>query len=212
MLLVAVDSLVCISLWLAGGDSLYLEDSVEDFSFTHSTFDLVVIAAVRGVVLFGCFYYLETISIQYLSVKDYHKTSFTTQLAILCQIVILLFSGTSLIYAFVKGGMIIYSIVKGTWNDVSKEITMHITYKILCITAAIFPVLELVLGIINLWFVRTMIRFQKLRLIVNHDGDEEDQKPAPQRKASIKRIVLTAKPVSKAVHPLLLQLSYLHII
>ena len=39
--LTAVNSLVCTVLWLAGGDSLYLEDSIKEFSFTHSTFDLV---------------------------------------------------------------------------------------------------------------------------------------------------------------------------
>ena len=205
MLLVAVDSLLCISLWLAGGDSLYLEDSVKEFSFTHSTFDLVVIAAVRGVLLFGCFYYLETISIQYLSVKD-RQASFAARFAILCEVVILLLSGTSLIYAVVKGGMIIHSVVKGTWNDVTKEIEMHITYKILCVTAAVFPVLEVVLGLISLWFVRTMVRVQKLRLIVNHEGDEEEEpKPAPQKKASIKRIIVIAKPVSEWVSLLRVQ-------
>ena len=75
MLLVAVDSLVCIGLWLAGGDSLYLEDSVKEFSFTHSTFDLVVIAAVRGLVLFGCFYFLEHNSILSSSVKNESRKS-----------------------------------------------------------------------------------------------------------------------------------------
>lgn len=73
-LLVALDSLACVALWLAGGDTTYLEDSVEDFSFTHSTFDLACIAAVRGVVLIACFYYLEHYSLMQVSVTN-KKTS-----------------------------------------------------------------------------------------------------------------------------------------
>ena len=200
MLLVAVDSLVCVALWLAGGDSLYLEDSVKEFSFTHSTFDLVVIAALRGVILFGCFYFLEHNSILSVSVKHDSRKSSTQRLAMLCQAVILLLSGVSLIYAVVKGGMIIHSIVKGTWTDVSKETEMHITYKILCIIAVVFPLLEVGLGLISLWFVRTMIRVQKLRLLVNLEEGDENPAAAPKKKVNIKRIILTAKPVSCTIN------------
>ena len=98
MLLVAVDSLVCIVLWLAGGDSLYLEDSIKEFSFTHSTFDLVIIAALRGLILFGCFYFLERNSILSVSVKhDDSRKSLSQRFAVLCQVAILLCSGVSLI-------------------------------------------------------------------------------------------------------------------
>ena len=198
MLLVAVDSLVCIALWLAGGDSLYLEDSVKEFSFTHSTFDLVIIAALRGLIIFGCFYFLEHNSILSVSVKhDDSRKSLTQKFAILCQVVILLCSSVSLVYAVVKGGMIIHSIIKGTWTDVSKETEMHITYKILCITAVVFPLLEFGLGLVGLWFVRRMIRVQKLRLLVNLEEGDENKPASPKKKANIKRIILTAKPVSR---------------
>lgn len=200
MLLVALDSLVCIALWLAGGDSLYLEDSVTEFSFTHSTFDLVVIATVRGVILVGCFYLLDRSGNLTTSSKNGDRKSSTDRFVLMCQLstgILLIFSGVSLIYAVVKGGIIIHSIVNGTWGDVSKEIEMHITYKILCITAVAFPLLEFALGLIGLWFVRKFIRVQRLRLLVNLEGDGDvESQPEPRKKADIKRIILTAKPVS----------------
>ena len=212
MLLVAVDSLVCIALWLAGGDSLYLEDSIKEFSFTHSTFDLVIIAALRGLILFGCFYFLEHNSILSVSVKhDDSRKSLTQRFAMLCQAVILLCSGVSLIYAVVKGGMIIHSIIKGTWTDVSKETEMHITYKILCIIAVVFPLMEFGLGLVGLWFVRRMIRVQKLRLLVNLEEGDENKAAPPKKKANIKRIILTAKPVSHSCEPEVLINYYLGI-
>lgn len=195
ILLVALDSLLCIALWLAGGDSLYLEDSVKEFSLTHSTFDLVVIAAIRGVVLFGCFFFIERHNILLAPVKNGERSSSTDRITLLCQLsVIIVFSVVSLVYSIVKGGFIIQSIETGTWTDVSKETEMHITYKILCIAGLVFPLLESVLGFVCLWLVRTRLRIQKLRLLVNLEGG--DIVSAPQRKADLKRIILTAKPVS----------------
>ena len=110
----AVDSLVCSALWLAGGDSLYLEDSVEEFSYTHSTFDLIVIAVVRGVILVGSFYLLDRSSNLMTSVKDDDRKSRTDRFVLMCQLstgILLICSGVSLVYAVVKGGFIIHSIV-----------------------------------------------------------------------------------------------------
>ena len=118
------------------------------------------------------------------------------QFAVLCQVAILLCSGVSLVHAVVKGEMIIHSIIKGTWADVSKETEMHITYKILSITAVVFPLVEFGLGVVGLWFVRRMIRVQKLRLLVNLEEGDENKPASPKKKANIKRIILTAKPVS----------------
>ena len=197
----AVDSLVCIALWLAGGDSLYLEDSVKEFSFTHSTFDLVVIAAVRGVILVGSFYLLDRSSNLMTSITEKNdRKSKTDQFVLMCQWstgILLICCGVSLVYAVVKGGFIIHSIVLGTWSDVSIEIEMHITYKILCITAVAFPLLEFGLGLVSLWFVRKFIYVRKLQLLVNLEVDGDDvSRPAPRKKVDIKRIILTAKPVS----------------
>lgn len=188
MVLAALDSLMCIALWLAGGDSLYLEDSVEEFSFTHSTFDLVVIAAVRGVTLFVCFYVVENLVLTLSSDKNDYRLS----ILMMCQLIV---SCTSLVYAAVKGGIIIYSLIKGTWNSVSRDIKMHITYKILCISAAVFPLIEVILGSVSTRLNGRLIHTRKLQLIINSDNIEE-QESNFRRKANITRIIKTAKPVS----------------
>lgn len=194
-LLVALDSLACVALWLAGGDTTYLEDSVEDFSFTHSTFDLACIAAVRGVVLIACFYYLEHYSLMQVSVTTRKRQKSSRALVIFCRFTILLLSSITLVYAVVKGGLILQQIVSKNWNNSSNpELNMSMTYKILCIAAIVFPALEFVLGIASWYFLRRMIRVQQLRLIINQqEGEEEEGKP--RRKVDLRRLVLLAKPV-----------------
>lgn len=191
-ILVALDSLVCIALWLAGGDSLYLEDSVKDFSFTHSTFDLACIAAFRGVLLFVCLYFLENNSLLAASVTERSRKVTTTRLARLCQAVLFLVAGLSFIYAIVKGAFVIRDIVKGDSSTTDPELTMHISYKVLCIVAVVFPGLELVLSVISWWFIQRMIHKRQLRMLINED-DSEGEKKKP--KADIIRIVKLAKPV-----------------
>ena len=174
------------------GDTTYLEDSVEDFSFTHSTFDLACIAAVRGVVLVACFYYLEHHSLMQASVTNERRQKSSRMLSILCLFVIFLISSMSLIYAVVKGGLILHQIVNKNWNVPSNpELNMSITYKILCIVAIVFPALEIVFGASSWYFLRRMIRIQQLRLIINQQDGEEK----PKKKADLKRLALLAKPV-----------------
>lgn len=194
-LLVALDSLACVALWLAGGDTTYLEDSVEDFSFTHSTFDLACIAAVRGVVLIACFYYLEHYSLMQVSVTTRKRQKSSRVLVIFCRFTILLLSSITLIYAVVKGGLILQQIISKNWNNSSNpELNMSMTYKILCIAAIVFPALEFVLGVASWYFLRRMIRVQQLRLIINQqEGEEEEGKP--RRKVDLRRLILLAKPV-----------------
>ena len=193
-LLVALDSLACVALWLAGGDTTYLEDSVEDFSFTHSTFDLACIAAVRGVILIACFYYLEHYTLLQVSVTTAKRRQSSRTLVILCRFSILLTSSITLIYAVVKGGFILQQIVSKNWNSSSNpELDMTVPYKILCIAAVVFPALEFVLGIASWYFLLRMIRVQQLRLIINQQEGEEEGKP--KKKVDLRRLILLAKPV-----------------
>ena len=194
-LFVAFDSLTCIALWLAGGDSLYLEDSVKDFSFTHSTFDLACIAAIRGVLLFVCLYYLENNGLLSASITEREKKLSSSRLAKICQAILLLVSGISFVYAVVKGAFVIRDLVTGSSADVDPELTMHISYKVLCIVAVVFPGAELVLSGVSWWCIRRMIRTRQLRMLINDEGGEGVGEK--KSKADIKRIFLLAKPVSK---------------
>lgn len=192
--LIAIDSLICISLWIAGGDTLYLEDSVEKFSFTHSTFDLACISAVRCVILVASFYYLEWFSLLRVSLGQHDKQRSSNRIVKFLLAIIFMVCGTSLLYAIVKGALIVRSIVQGDWNE-ERDIAMHITYKVLCIVAVIFPVIEFFFGMSSSWFLEGMIRAKKLRLLVNINGDVTDDEQ-PKKKVNIKRILLLAVPVS----------------
>lgn len=189
---VALDCLICISLWIAGGDSLYMEDSVIEFSFTHSTFDLACIAFLRCIVLVICFYYLEHYSLLKSS-RDYDKQKVGNQVVIFCQVGIFILSASSVMYGSIKGALILKSVLQGTWNNVEQQLHMHITYKVLCIASIVFPGIELVFGIVSSWCIRRMIRVKRLHLIVNME--EDDNLTQVKKKADIKRIILLAKPV-----------------
>ena len=181
--LVAIDSLFSISLWIAGGNSAYLENSVEDFSIYRSTFDLACLAAVRGVILVACLYYLEHHTLVSVSSDRTGQQATSRKLAWLCHAVILILSLSSLIYAAIKLGLIIYK-----WSDVAKD--LHITYKILCITGVVTPLVELVLGCVSFYFMWRLIHMFRLRLILNENGTDE-----PKSKADLKRLALLAVPV-----------------
>jgi cytochrome bd-type quinol oxidase subunit 1 len=190
IVLMALDSIVCISLWIAGGDSLYLEDSVEKFSLTHSTFDLACIAAVRSVLLVTCFYFLEHYSLLKVSVLEHDKQRRSYGVVVFCQLGMFTVSGGSFVYSVVKGSLILKHILQGSR---SSELDMHVTYKILSIVSIVFPAMELIFCVISLYCIRRMIRHKKLRLLVNLDNG--DYKTVAKKRPDIKRVLLLAKPV-----------------
>ena len=199
IILVALDCLASISLWIAGGDSLYMEDSVKEFSFTHSTFDLACISAVRCIILIGCFYYLEHFSLLKVAVGDLDKQRVSSRGVFLCKLVLFVVPVMSFTYSVVKGSFILKSVLEGTWNDIGMELYMHITYKILCIVSIVFPVMELTFAAVSTCCLDRMIRRRRLRLLVNLDEDDNQK---PKKKADIKRLFLLAKPVRKSnFHP-----------
>lgn len=195
IVLVALDSLVSVSLWIAGGDSMYMEDSVRDFSFTYSTFDLACMSAVRSVILIAGFYYLEKYTLLKVSVGEHDQQVVGCRMIILSQLLIFLVSGTSLVYATVKGSLILKSVLQGTWSGSDQELDMHITYKVLCIVSIVFPIIEISFCVISSWCLGRMIHTKRLRLLVNLEEDDDKQVAATQ-KADLKRIILLAKPVS----------------
>jgi len=184
--LVAMDSLTCIGLWIAGGDSLYLENNVREFSITRSTFDLACIAALRGLIIIASYYYLEQFIITRNSTSSLEKQLKSSRMSFFCQAAILITSLLSLGYSLVKGGLLIRMIWK------KEAIVMHITYKILCIASVAFSVVELIFGGVSSWCVRRVVRERGLRLLINQDLD--DEKPA-KKKADLRRLIFLAKPV-----------------
>ena len=202
--LAALDSLVCMVLWFAGGSSSYLEHSVRDFSFSHSTFDLAVLAVARGLVLVPCLYYLEHYSLLTVSARGKKRKQSALHVSRLCRAGIFIVAIVSVIYVIVKGSYIISQIQRGRWDSVDPDIRMHVTYRILCIVSLIFPLLEIGVGVASWYFLGRMVHEQRLRLLVNaENGEEEEEKEEEdgekKRKVNLKRLALLAKPVRKLV-------------
>ena len=191
---------MCIALWLAGGDSLYLEESVEKFQFTHSTFDLACLAAVRAVVVVLCLFYLENSLVRFTSTSRRRDQKSSRQMARFCLGVMLTVVVITMIYAFVKGAMVLAQVVNGQWNyaDIDPHLVMSVPYIILCVVAIVFPAVDIFLGLISWWCVKRMLHTRRIYLIVSETEEEDDQESdaAATRNASLKRILILAKPVS----------------
>ena len=180
---------LCVSLWLAGGDSKYLESSVKNFSLVTSTFDLACLAAIRGVVLIGLFFFLEHVVLKEISrsVAGNGNRGKTAN-RVLLHAMILLTAFICLCYAVLKGGLVIHG-----W---AKARQMHSTYKAVCIVAIVFPLLELLIGLVACYFM-SKLRTQMVMLIVGEANDEEGWKKW-SRYAWIRWLRL-AQPVSIAL-------------
>ena len=187
----ALDSLLCISLWLAGGDNAYLETSVEGFSITRSTFDLACLAAIRGVLLLCFLYLLEHYTLASVSGQPGSQQVSSRRHAFLCHVALLILASGSFIYGVVKGSIIVRDIVRDQWTGV------HITYKIVVICGVVFPAVETVLGLCMFYYAKRLKRRYRLRLLVT---DEATKERKSKKNPSITRLALLAKPVSAETH------------
>lgn len=195
--LVALDSLVCVGLWLGGGTSNYLEHSVRDFSFTHSTFDLAMVAVARGILLIPCLYYLERHSLLAVSSRSRSRRVSAKKFSRICRAGVFLPPAVSILYIVVKGSFIIHQISNGSWEHVDADISMHITYRILCVASLVFPLFEVVIGVASWYFLGRLVRVQQVQLLINaEEGNEEEEgEEEEKKKADLKRLILLAKPV-----------------
>ena len=182
--LIAVDSLVCIGLWLAGGSSQYLEDNVEEFSIYKSTFDLACISASRAVVSIGCLYYLEHYSLLAQSTSRDSVRASSNRLSNVCSFVFLATSLSTLCYAAVKVGLI-----ASKWQTIKDD--LHITYKILCVVGVVTALINMGVWCVSVWYMRRLSMLLKLKYILEEEGRER-----PRPKANLKRLAMLAIPVS----------------
>lgn len=198
IVIVAIDAVACVVLWLTGGNLKYLEHSVKDFTLVTSTFDLACIAAVRGVILIALLHLLERAVIRDVSLIWYAGSKTSRKPANKCNmalhIFIILTAFVCLCYAAVKGGLIIHEWRRGRH--------MHVTYKVLCIVATAFPLVELLVGAASFYYMKRL-RTRQVMLIVNEiDGQDEsgatslEKSKSSFRAANLKRLLLMAKPVS----------------
>ena len=84
------------------------------------------------------------------------------------------------------------------------ETRMHVSYKILCVAALVFPILEVVGGVASWYFLGKLVHVERVRLLVNAENgeeeeeEEEEERGGRKRKVNLKRLILLAKPVSVA--------------
>lgn len=182
-LIIAIDSLLCISLWIAGGNSAYLEQNVEHFSLYKSTFDLACLAAVRGPLLIACIYYLEHYTLVSISTRFRSRQLVSRRLAELFRASFVIIVLISFVYSLIKGVLILL-------HKESKD-QLHITYKILCVVGVVNPTLELLLGLCSFYFMRQLTRLHRLLL----NEDESGELATPKKKADLKRLIILARPV-----------------
>ena len=191
IIIVALDSLLSISLWIVGGNSQYLENSVEHFSLYRSTFDLAVIAALRGLVLIGCLYYVEYYTLASVSTDSEPARIVNRRLAWFCHGIIIIVSFATMVYAATKLTLVLLSM------DLFRA--LHITYKVLFVVGVASPALELILGGLSFYFMWRLVNVQRLRLILQNGNGSSDAATDPSKKADIKRLVVLAIPVSTLI-------------
>ena len=199
--LVALDPLICVALWLGGGNSSYLRHSVRDFSFSHSTFDLAVVAVARGIALVACLYYLERYTLLAVSSRGRAKRSSALRFSRIFRAGVFLTTAVSLVYICIKGSVIIHQIANGSWDSVDAETRMHTTYKILCVISLVFPLCETAVGVASWYFLRRLVHVRRVELLINaEEGEEEEEEgdveKKKKKKTDLKRLFLLAKPVS----------------
>ena len=188
-ILVALDSLVSISLWLFGGDSLYLEDSVEDFSIYTSTFDLACLAAARGVLIVCCLCYLEHYWLASVSSRVIQRQVLSRRIAFSCLASIIILSLSCLAYSLTKGILVLLKLD-------ADSVEIHVTYKILCCFAVAATAVELLLGVSSFYFMRRLTHVQKIRLVLNETEEDVAAGDGRKKSADLKRLAKLAIPVS----------------
>ena len=188
-ILVAFDSLVSIALWLAGGDSLYLEDSVEDFSIYTSTFDLACLAAARGILIVCCLYYLEQYSLLSVSSQVLYRQVLSRRIAVSCHASIIILALSSLVYSLVKGVLVLLRLD-------ADAVEIHTSYKILCCFAVAATAVELLIGVSSFCFMRRLTHVHKIRLVVEETEDGVAVGDGKKKSADLRRLAKLAVPVS----------------
>ncbi|XP_014663752.1 PREDICTED: ABC transporter B family member 25-like isoform X2 [Priapulus caudatus] len=185
-LLLFVDCIVTAVLWFTGGSGEYLTDSVINFSFETSIFDLLPLAIVRTLILVSIYWKLEsTYMQQYESPLDYQLFLVKRVLHASAGAVQLVFTA----YAFIKGGMILAAFVRS-----SKSAAMSATFYAALVCACVFSLAELLAYVLSF---RTYKKLPKMRVrhIYNAVGVEVDVDGTPKkREASLVRIAVLAKP------------------
>lgn len=177
--LLLLDLVSSATLWLCGGNSNYLEDSVKHFNIRDSVFDLAAIAFVKGSILFFVYPWLEHLSMKQI---DHPYDKGLASRKCYCHFLAIFLSVGSLAYSITKG-VLIYEVRS------EKEHKLHPTYYALVISSVVFALLESVLSLSSFVAMRRL----KVQRILHTPNDAE---PSQRKKVNLGRLMTLAKPVS----------------
>lgn len=183
---VTIDTVVSIALWVTGGNTDYFVDNITDFHLTQSVFDLALIGAVKMVFYVALLSLLESLSFKQI---DHPYNDGLTKKSKLIHISLVVFSFLVFVFTVTKGGLVLYKLL----NDSSYS-KMHAEYNALVISTICFNLIELIMSFLSFSAMR---RLKVIRILhrYNDRGVEVDEEgKVIQKKASIKRLVLLAKP------------------
>lgn len=181
----SIDNLCC---FFSGGNTDYFVDNITHFHLTESVFDLVLLATVKIIFYFVFISLLETNSFR--QIENPYDPRLTQKIKIF-HVFVVLFSFLVFGFTVTKGGLVLNKIL----NDSSYS-KMHAEYNALVISAVCFNFLELITSFLSFGAMR---RLKVIRILhrFNDSGKEVDEDgKVIQKKASIKRLVILAKPVS----------------
>ena len=178
------DLVASSALWLAGGDSQYLEDNVTKFKMNQSVFDLAIIHFLLAVSFIALYTELERLSIQ-CAIRD-EDNGKLRQKKLFYTLLTFIFTTASLAYSITKCVFII--------QEHNKHPNyIHHTYYALAITAVAFSGIEFLLFFSTVLVLKkTSIRYSKM---IEAEMETEGKKDG-KKKADLGRLFSLAKPVS----------------
>lgn len=179
------DLVTSSALWLAGGDSKYLEDNVTKFSINQSVFDLALIRFLLAISFVLMYSEIECLTIQAASKEG--SSDKCRRKKLVYTILICIFSIASLAYSIVKCAFIIE-------EDKKHPKVIHATYHALAISSVAFSAVEFIAFFINVYVMRRA-GMHFARIAENGDDPSESGKSTKQS-ANIGRLLSLAKPVS----------------
>ncbi|XP_064639028.1 uncharacterized protein LOC135494716 isoform X2 [Lineus longissimus] len=176
--LALLDLVTVVVLWLAGGESSYLKESILRYNFLTSVFDVAAISTIKTIAIFIILEKLETISMVLLEQpfcfeKANKKFAYHIFLLLLCLVPFMFF--------VIKGAFVLH-------NYLNSAVTMHLQYNISLVSAVTFAALELLLAMGSHHFMKRL-QLLRIRHVVSYEGPQSRQK----KTANFIRFVLLLK-------------------
>ena len=179
------DLVVSSALWLAGGDSQYLEDNVTEFQMNHSVFDLALIHFLLAISFIALYTEIESLTMQAMAGND--ENGRVKQKKQFYMLITFIFSVASLAYSIAKCVFIVQ-------EHNNHPGTIHSTYYALAISSVGFSAVEFLVFIVTVPVLKkTSLRYSRM-----NEADVEGKNDG-KKKADLGRLFSLAKPVSHFV-------------